>query len=233
MQDTLIREPAADVAARFDIYKLIHKGLRLAYGDTLAKLGSADIDDAGSLEAALAQAQALFDLLQLHYGHEDRFMHPALEHAQPGATLRIEAEHREHLSALDALRELIEVVRASRGATRAGALTRLYQALARYMAADFEHMAFEDGEFNAILWRHYSDVEILALHHELVATIEPAVMAWTLRWIVPALNHGERVAFLGGARQGMPAEVFAGVLAIARDRLPAREWQKLAEALGV
>ena len=231
MHDTLTRDGTTTQGARFDIYNLIHKALRFAYGNTLAKLGSVDVDEPASLDAALAQADSLFDLLQSHYGHEDRFVHPALEHAQPGATLRIEAEHRDHLAALDAMRELVEVVRARRGATRAGALARLYRALARYMAADFEHMAFEDSEFNAILWRHYSDAEIQAIDRELVATIEPAVMAVALPWMVPALNHGERVAFLGGARQGMPADLFAGVLAIARETLPSREWQKLAAAL--
>lgn len=233
MQATLTREPTTTEAARFDIYGLIHKGLRFAYGDTLTRLGSADVDDAGSLQGALAQAQSLFDLLELHYGHEDAFVHPALERAQPGATLRIEAEHRAHLATLDAMRELIEVVKASHGATRAAALARLYRELARYMAADLEHMAFEDGEFNAILWRHYRDDEILAIDHALVATIEPATMALALRWIVPAINHGERVGFLDGARQGMPPEAFAGVLSIARDTLAPAEWRKLANALGV
>jgi hypothetical protein len=230
MNDTLARDGTTTQGARFDIYNLIHKALRVAYGNTLAKLGSVDVDEPASLDAALAQAHSLFDLLQSHYGHEDRFVHPALEHAQPGATLRIEAEHREHLASLDAMRELVEVVRASRGATRTGALVRLYHALARYMAADLEHMAFEDSEFNAILWRHYSDADILAIDRE---TVEPAVMAVALPWIVAALNHGERAAFLGGARQGMPADVFAGMLAIARETLPLREWQKLAAALGV
>ena len=233
MHDTLTRDGTTTHAARFDIYNLIHKALRFAYGDTLTKLGSADVDEPASLDAALAQALSLFDLLQSHYDHEDRFIHPALEHAQPGATLRIEAEHREHRASLDAMRELVEVVRASRGATRAGALARLYHALARYMAADFEHMAFEDSEFNAILWRHCSDVDILAIDREIVATVEPAVMAVALPWIVAALNHGERAAVLGGARLGMPADVFAGVLGITRQTLPSREWQKLAAALGV
>jgi hemerythrin-like domain-containing protein len=233
MHDILTRDGTTTHTARFDIYNLIHKALRLAYGDTLAKVGSADVDDPASLDAALAQAQSLFDLLQSHYDHEDRFIHPALVHAQPGATLRIEAEHREHLASLDAMRELVEVVRTSRGATRTDALVRLYHALARYMAADLEHMAFEDSEFNAILWRNYSDADILAIDREIVATVEPAVMAVALPWIVAALNHCERAAFLGGARQGMPADVFAGMLAIARETLSLREWQKLAAALGV
>ena len=233
MHDILTRDGTTTHTARFDIYNLIHKALRLAYGDTLAKLGSADVDDPASLDAALAQAQSLFDLLQSHYDHEDRFIHPALAHAQPGATLRIEAEHREHLASLDAMRELVEVVRTSRGATRTDALVRLYHALVRYMTADLEHMAFEDSEFNAILWRNYSDADILAIDHEIVATVEPAVMAVALPWIVAALNHGERAAFLGGARQGMPADVFAGMLAIARETLPLRDWQKLAATLGV
>jgi hypothetical protein len=239
MQDTLHRAttPASQLAdtaiPRFDIYNLIHKGLRLLYGDTLARIGSVDADDAGSLGSVLAQTVSLLDLLQAHYGHEDRFVHPALERVQPGSTARIEAEHVQHIEALDAMRELVDVIRASAGRTRAAALARLYQALGLHMAEDFAHMHFEDTEFNAVLWRHYGDGELLAIDRALVATIDPQTMAVALRWIVPALNAGERTAFLGGARQGMPPEVFAGVLAMARDVLPAAEWQKLARALGV
>lgn len=238
MHDTLRHDAAPTAAAiatapRFDLYLLIHKALRLFYGDTLARLGSVDVGDAAALDAALAQAESLLDLLQKHYGHEDRFVHPVLERVQPGCTTRIEAEHAAHVESLDAMCELALVVRASAGRTRDIALSRLYASLARCMAADFEHMHFEDVEFNAILWRHCTDAELMAVEGDLVASIAPATMALALRWMLLAANPSERAAFLAGARQGMPPEAFAGVLGLAQQALPAAEWNKLAQALGV
>jgi hypothetical protein len=237
MHDTLTRTdiatPAAAAAPRLDLYQGIHKALRLLYADTLTQLGSVDADDDGALAMVLAQCGDLLALLALHYDDEDRFVHPALERAQPGCTGRIEAEHVRHRDALDALRERVEVVRVSHGATRAAALARLYGALALVMAEDLEHMHFEDIELNAVLWRHYSDADLAAIHDALVASIPPQMMLLALRWMLPALNAAERAGLLLGARDGMPPEAFAAALALARERLTLGEWRKLALALQV
>jgi hypothetical protein len=235
MHDTLTRtDTAAPTAApRPDLYQGIHKALRLLYADTLTQLGSVDPADDGALAMVLAQCGDLLDLLALHYDDEDRFVHPALERAQPGCTGRVTAEHVRHREALDALRERVEVVRVSHGATRAAALSRLYGALALVMAEDFEHMHFEDVELNAVLWRHYGDAELLAVHEAIIASIPPQTMMLALRWMLPALNAGERAGLLLGAREGMPPQAFAAALALARERLTLGEWRKLAYALQV
>ena len=183
MQDTLHRAttPASQLAdtaiPRFDIYNLIHKGLRLLYGDTLARIGSVDADDAGSLGSVLAQTVSLLDLLQAHYGHEDRFVHPALEAARAGSSARIAGEHDHHGEAIADLRDLAGLVRDSRGNARAAASARLYRALALFVADNFQHMHVEETAYNAVLWAHYSDDELMAIEHAIVASIPPAAMS--------------------------------------------------------
>ena len=53
----------------------------------------------------------------------------------------------------------------------------------------------------------------------------------TQRWILLSLDHATRVGLLTGARHSMPPEAFAGLLAIARDALPAHDLTRLDAAL--
>ncbi|MCO5976457.1 hemerythrin domain-containing protein [Ideonella oryzae] len=239
MQDTSLahqhtnaaRTSPAATAPRYDLYQGIHKALRRLYADTLVRLGQADPDDSQAMAQVLGQVRTLCDICEVHYADEDRFMHPALEQAQPGCTAAITAEHEVHRDTLESVRELTAVVEASHGTTRSQALNRLYQTLAVLMAEDLIHMRVEDQDFNAVLWRHYDDAALQALEGELVATIPPAIMMATLPWMIGALNAPERSAFLAGARQGMPPAVFEAVITIARRELPEGEWNKLAAAL--
>lgn len=222
---------AAATPPRFDMYLAIHKGLRLFFGDTIARLGSTDPGDDTAVAATLAQTRDLLDLCELHYDDENRCVHPAIERVHVGATQGIAEEHVEHFVALDELRALARVIEDCPAIGRSAALARLYRALALYAAEDFEHMHFEDTEFNAILWRHYSDAELHRIHDELVAAIPPEKMFMALRWMIPALNAPERTAVLTGARQGMPAEAFRAAIRLAAQVLPASEYKKLALAL--
>lgn len=221
---------AAD-AARHDIYLAIHKALRLMFAETLTQLGRADAGDAAQVDAALAQAGALCDLLQQHYHHEDEFLHPALERVLPGSSARTAGDHLRHVESLDALRARIVAVRGTDGHARTVALRQLYRAVALLMAEDLEHMHYEDTELNAVLWRHHSDDELIALEQALVASIAPPQMMTVLRWMIPAISAGERAELLGGARQGMPAEAFAAVLELAQQVLPPADWRELSRAL--
>lgn len=91
-------------------------------------------------------------------------------------------------------------------------------------------MLREEQAHNAVLWAHYSDEELIALHDELVASIPPDKMALHFRWILPSVSHAERVGMLQGMRQGTPSEVLASQLDMARPLLQARDWFKLKAA---
>jgi hypothetical protein len=93
-------------------------------------------------------------------------------------------------------------------------------------------MHAEETELNALLWAHCSDGELKAVHHAIVSSVAPRVMAGYLRWLAPAMTPGERAGFLSEMRQGVPAEVFAGVLDLVKSVIGERDWAKLIGALG-
>lgn len=224
--------PAAP-AGRHDMYAGIHKALRLCMTRTLCRVGSTDPGDADDVSTMLDMVQRLLGLCELHLKHENDFVHPALEHARPGSAARIAAEHVHHAEAIADLRDLAGLVSDSRVAARAAACSRLYRALALFVADNFQHMDYEETAHNAVLWAHYSDAELLAIEQALVASIPPQAMFEALHWFLPALSAPERAAMLAGMRQGMPPEPFLGVLDIARRMLPPQDEAKLRRALGL
>lgn len=215
-------------APRFDLYAGIHKALRLAMTDTLTRLGSLDAADVGARNEAIAQLGALLDQCRAHVDKENHHVHPAIEARRPGTCAHIADEHVEHLAAIDALEaELV----AFQCAPDAAAAFGLYRHLARFVAENLAHMEFEESVHNAALWATHSDAELMQIHEAIVASIEPAAMGQVLHWMLPAMNHDERVGMLLGMRATAPAPAFEGAMQLAHQRLPQRDWARLVRAL--
>lgn len=218
--------PAA-TQPRLDFYAGIHKAMRLFMTDTLTRVGSTDPRDAAGVGATIAQVRELLVACEAHLAKEDTYVHPLLEAAVPGSAGRIAAEHVEHLEAIASLRDLTGLVEHAAPARRAAAVQRLYLALARFVAENFEHMEIEETHHNAVLWAHYSDPELAVQHDRLLASIEPSELMSLLGWFMPALSAPERAGLLGAMRAGAPAEVFTAVLGVARARLDGGAFRQL------
>ncbi|HEX5356355.1 MAG TPA: hypothetical protein VFW93_09055 [Aquabacterium sp.] len=224
-------EHALDHSHRFNMYQSVHKGLRAFMADTLVRVGSTDYSDAQEREEAADQLRTLLTICGEHLKHENRFLHVAMERRAPGSTASCAQEHVEHVAHIEALCACLNQALGAQPAQLASAWQRLYQLLSLFVADNYEHMLLEEREHNAVLWRHFSDEELIEIHDALLASIPAEEMALHFRWMVPQLSHPERVAMLGGMRQGMPPEVFASQLDLARPLLNARAWHKLQAAL--
>ena len=69
---------------------------------------------------------------------------------------------------------------------------------------------------------------LLAMHNAIISSIPPDEMARSLALMLPAMNLEDRVEMLAGMRAGAPAEVFAGVVAIAEASLAPADMEALA-----
>jgi len=213
---------------RHDIYAFIHKGLRAFMTHTLVRVGRLDAHDPAECAEVGEELRALIDICRAHLQHENEYVHPAMQVRAPGSCEQVEADHVHHEAALDALAALLTRVPGNTDAAQA-----LYRSLTRFVAENFEHMALEECEHNAVLWAHYSDEEILAIEHAIVASQSPEDAQLSLRWMLPHMTPGERALMLGGLRANAPAEAVEGVLSLIRPLLGGRDWRKLALALGL
>ncbi|MGC4059507.1 MAG: hypothetical protein QM749_01080 [Aquabacterium sp.] len=228
-----VSDQEADHSRRFNMYQSVHKGLRAFMADTLTKVGQTDYTDAVERQETAAQLRSLLSICAEHLAHENRFVHSAMESRQPGSAARCVGEHVEHVAQIGGLGGCLDHALAASADKQAAAWQHLYHALSLFVAENYEHMLLEEREHNAVLWRHFSDAELIEIHDALLASVPPDEMAVHFRWMLPQLSHPERVGMLSGMRQGMPPEVFASQLNMARPLLDERAWRKLTAALQV
>lgn len=222
---------AQAAAPRLDLYGPIHKALRAFMSDTLLALGRMDCGDDLDFAQATQRVVDLLDFCRSHLEHENGFVHTALEARAPGSAGRIAHEHEEHVAEIAALSAAVSRLRAVPAAARQDAAALLYRDLAAFIAGNYLHMNYEESRHNAVLWEHYSDAELMALHDALVASIPPEEMMLVIRWMVPFMNPAERAGMLQGMRANAPAPAFQAALDTVRPHLTAREWDKLESAL--
>lgn len=225
---------AAQSIARVDLYAGIHKALRALMTDTLLAVGRMDPDDAVELRAVSDRVLGLLEFCVSHLTHENEFVHTAMEARAPGASAAVAHEHVQHLAQVARLKATVQSMGAAAGQVEsAAAALDLYRQLALFTAENFQHMHAEETAHNAVLWARYTDAELLAIHDRLVASIPPAEMMYTLRWLVPAMNPAERTAMLAGMKAHAPAPAFAAAMDAVRPHLTQGEWAKLTRSLGL
>jgi hypothetical protein len=228
-----LQQLAAAQPPRMDMYAGIHKALRAFMTETLLAVGRMDVTDEASLADTTAQLAQLLDFCSDHLRHENDFVHAAMEARAPGASGAIAHEHEEHLAHIAELRGCAAALAGQSVPARLAAAAGLYRELGRFVAHNFEHMHVEETAHNAVLWAHYTDAELAAIHDALVASIPPAEMMTVARWMLPAMNPVERAAVLGDMRGKAPAPAFEAVLATVRPHLSEVEWSRLASDLGL
>ena len=69
---------------RHEMYRPIHKAIRHMMYTTAHDLSVADFQDKPSAGRALASLETTISLLVLHAGHEENYIHTALEERAPG-----------------------------------------------------------------------------------------------------------------------------------------------------
>ncbi len=224
---------AAQSVCRFDMYTTIHKALRALMADTVLAVGRMDVDDDLERARVCQRVQEMLDFCRSHLQHENAFVHAAMEARSPGASGRIGHEHEEHEAEIAALHRRVVALLDAPAATRAATALEVYRSLSLFVAGNFQHMNVEETAHNAVLWAHYDDAELVAIHDALVASIPPEEMMFVLRWMVPFMNPAERAGMMGAMQAGAPAPAFQAALDVVRPHLTEREWAKLTQALGL
>jgi iron-sulfur cluster repair protein YtfE (RIC family) len=218
---------------RVDIYRWIHKALRLCMSTTLTRVGAMDHEDTDDVAETLAQVRELLAMCESHLDKENTYVHPAMEARRPSASAHIASEHIHHEAEIMELHRLVVAVELASAAECAEASHALYRMLSTFVGDNFLHMHVEETAHNAVLWSAYSDAELLSIEQTIVSSLTPMQKMGSMRWMLPALNAGERALLLGGVRDHTPPPVLDAFLGIARDCLSQRDYDKLEQQLGL
>jgi len=217
---------------RYNFYKEIHKGVRALLLDLISQAGRTDFANASSLENLKETTRNAFLLLESHAHHENTFIGPELERLLPALAKSIGGAHDSHEPEMEELLFKLESIdpSSSDAASRGHAFV---VALSKFAAELTLHMAEEEQVVMPALWTVRTDEELMAIEQRLVSSIPPEKMGSFLRWMIPAMNHPERVHLFSSMKAGAPAEVFANVRALASSILSPAEDEALTAGLAV
>lgn len=216
---------------RPDIYQSAHKGLRHALGNLQQMAGQTDFNDLEEVNALHDEMVQLWDLLDFHADGEDELVHPKLEKADKSVYDSLENEHDElTIAEKNVLKELTELKDLS-GIERLERSTMFVKRLNDYIARYYMHLQREELEAMPVLWSNYADPELLQILGEFPKKATPQIMGYFLKYMLPAVNHYERVAMVGSMRQNLPEPAFNNIQSICETQLSEKDWGKLKVAL--
>ncbi len=217
---------------RFNIFNQIHKALRALLYDTALTVQQTNFANAEEAEIALEKIKAVLGIFDKHAAHEDSFILPAIQQYEPSLVDCFEQEHAEDHQLAENLRTMIAGF--AKNETVESKLftghTILHSFIA-FMSFNLDHMAKEETVLNERLWRFYSDAELRKLNRQIVASIEPAEMAFTAGWMMKGLNNAEITGWLKSVQKDAPEAVFSALFTIAEKELPYERFRKILEDL--
>ena len=220
--------------SRHDLYGPIHKGLRLALCELTTQIARVDFADAEQKAELLAALRRQLALGALHLADEEVHIHRALEARAPGSTLTLDADHEHHRRSFDNLETAMAAVERAQGEAARRLGRDLYLRFTQFVAADFAHMAEEEGVILPLLHRLFTDAELIAMESAIVASLPPEEAMAFMKLMIPAMNRPERVTFLRFVRDTAPPEAFDALLNLAaRPTLTPRDYWAVEQDLGL
>ncbi len=220
------------LSTRHDLYGTIHRGLRKAEMELLARLGALDAADDAAVRSILDDFRRLLVLARFHLVDENEHIHTALEAVRPGATAEFAHDHDEHEKSFAEIEAILARIETGERSQRANLVKALYLRYTRFVADDFAHMLEEETELQPVLQSVFSDAELAAIEGRIIASIPPNVMLDFIRIMVPAIDPQARQEMLAGMMKGMPAEGFHMVLNLAvKPVLSETDWKRLDDGL--
>lgn len=201
---------AASTAPRFNVYISIHKGLRAAMFAALQSLGRASAGDPHAVAAALGETESLLEFMAAHVKHENEHLHTAIEARAAAGSHQTADDHRDHIDHINQLRDAIAALRG--GSASADALHTFYLHMCDFVGENLLHMRVEETVNNETLWSLYSDQELIEIHDRLLASVDPAAMAFGMTWMARAVTMPELAAMVADAREKAPPPAFEGLM---------------------
>jgi hypothetical protein len=222
-----------DRPVSYDIYRNVHKGIRLEMFAVTTALGSLDPDDTEACRAFDARFRGLELLLAKHAMHEDEHLEQAITDALGDHAAQLAVDHVVLEAHVERIGRIIDVALTATGADRRAAFHMAYLELAAFVGAYLQHQDDEERVVMRALDATFATEVLAQLDGAIVASIPPEILGRFLAIMLPGMNVLDRCELLSEIRAHAPSEAFAGVWALAGDVLPTRDYLTVAHRLGL
>jgi len=163
-----------------------------------------------------------------HADHEDKFILSKIIAQEPQIAGALEEDHvidHELSKKLGSL--LTGLKNASSDEAKEAAAASVFYALNEFIAFNLYHMNKEETTLLPLLWRHFSDEEILDMQNNIISSINPEILMEECRWMMRSINNREIQEWLGGVKVSAPPAVYNSFVQMAADELPQERFAAL------
>jgi hypothetical protein len=217
---------------RYNSFYLIHKGLRAMLYDTALTLQQTDFSNIETSMNALAKVNDVLFAFDNHAHHEDHFIFPMVEAHEPALAESFEKEHVEDHRLSDNLKNLLAIYEnALLDEERIVCGSAITKSFVEFMVFNLQHMAKEEVYINEALWKYYTDEQIISESQKLIASIPPAEMQLSSKWMLRGISTADAIVWMKGIKNSAPEFVFKGLINLAQSVLNKAQFKIVQEAL--
>ena len=219
---------------RTKMFDIPHKGLRNLLAQVNLLAGNTDFKSSLQVMRLHELGRDLFQLLSEHAADEEEFLLASLEQRQPGATLLNHEEHEIIEKQQANLERMLEglVERARRGEAVEALSERFYFEVNRFQSAYLLHMLEEEEHTQQLLWKYFTDEELLDMRRKIISRMAPVTQLKWYRYAAPFMSHNTRMQWLNAVKAVAPVPFFLQILEVLSDVLSAKEFAQLRVELG-
>lgn len=213
---------------RFNPFNQVHKGLRALLYDTALLVQHTDFTNKEETGRTAARVRFVNELFAHHAHVEDNLVFPMIASHAPGIVADFESQHQtdHELSAN------LEICLSRFGETNSpeqdvAVGNELLQSFNSFLAFNVEHMKKEETVVNAVLWKHYSDAQLIAKTQEISASLSMEEKLVHSAWMLKGSAVHEIVAWYRGIQKGAPPFVFENFCRLAESTLSPARWDRV------
>lgn len=218
---------------RYNIFNQIHKGLRALLYESALLLQRSNFQDEYELQQAVERVQLVADLFDDHAYHEDNYVLAAIKQYEPSVVDAFGQEHVTDMKLAHNLRSSLEALQLASFNVKPEMGKEVIKCFSAFMFFNLEHMEKEETVLNKILWRYYSDEEIIGIQQNILKNLTPWGALQSSTWMMRGLNNAEIIKWLRAIEQTAPPETFQQLCALAEKELPENRFQNVLESLTV
>lgn len=100
-----------------------------------------------------------------------------------------------------------------------------------FHAAYLLHTAEEERVTDPLLWKHFSDEELMDHRAQILANTPPPTLLVWFKFVIPAQSQHERIELLSGFRKMAPKKFFKEAVKMIRRVLPGKEFSEMKKLL--
>jgi hemerythrin-like domain-containing protein len=194
-------------------------------------LQQTDFSDEQEMKSAMNRVTMVADLFDDHAHHEDTYVLPAIQQYEPSIVDAFEQEHTMDAKLTRALKDSLQALQMASLVVRQEMANELSRTFIQFMIFNLEHMSKEENILNKILWRYYSDADILDLQRKIVSSLSPWSAKTGSQWMMRGLNNPEIINWLRAVEDAAPENVFQDLFATAERELPEHRFRKVLETI--